>query len=196
MTATSENGQYLIPQQGMTRAETEALLRDLFAGCTGLKKLLVRPKWKVEPDNVPPKSETWLSFAIASRESPRAQVLHLETEDGTGVSRIMTHETISVLVSVFGADAEDVALRLKAALQAGQNRESLYRAGMAFVRGGDIAAMPELVGMGWRPRADMTLVFRRAPKKSHGVFHTGTEKEHVINIKHAADAPSSLRVSK
>lgn len=99
----------------MTRHELEELLRTVFSGCTGIKRINVRTKWKAEPDNIPKKAETWLSFAIMSRESPKAQVLHLETLDGEGSSRVMTHETIEVLTSFFGPDAEDMAVRLKAA---------------------------------------------------------------------------------
>ena len=106
MANTSATGGYLVPEQGMTRHELEELLRTVCSGCTGIKRINVRTKWKAEPDNIPKKAETWLSFAIMSRESPKAQVLHLETLDGEGSSRVMTHETIEVLTSFFGPDAE------------------------------------------------------------------------------------------
>ena len=141
MANTSATGGYLVPEQGMTRHELEELLRTVFSGCTGIKRINVRTKWKAEPDNIPKKAETWLSFAIMSRESPKAQVLHLETLDGEGSSRVMTHETIEVLTSFFGPDAEDMAVRLKAALQVSQNREALFREGVAFVRGGNVTTM-------------------------------------------------------
>lgn len=196
MENTSATGGYLIPASGMTRRELEELLRNVFSGCTGIRKLLIRPKWQVEPDNVPPRKDTWISFAVTTRESPRAQVLHLETEDGEGVSRVMTHETLDVIVSVFGPDAEDTALRLKAALQVGQNREELLKRSVAFVRAGNVATMPELVSMGWRPRADMTLTFRRAPEKNFGPVYRPDEGEGTVNIYHAEDAKSVIRESR
>ena len=70
MANTSATGGYLVPEQGMTRHELEELLRTVFSGCTGIKRINVRTKWKAEPDNIPKKAETWLSFAIMSRESP------------------------------------------------------------------------------------------------------------------------------
>ena len=87
MANTSATGGYLVPEQGMTRHELEELLRTVFSGCTGIKRINVRTKWKAEPDNIPKKAETWLSFAIMSRESPKAQVLHLETLDGEGSTK-------------------------------------------------------------------------------------------------------------
>ena len=182
----------------MTRHELEELLRTVFSGCTGIKRINVRTKWKAEPDNIPKKAETWLSFAIMSRESPKAQVLHLETLDGEGSSRVMTHETIEVLTSFFGPDAEDMAVRLKAALQVSQNREALFREGVAFVRGGNVTTMPALVAFGWRPRADMTLTFRRAPKKSFGTVEIPAEStpEGTVNIRHAKEAETGFRVNR
>lgn len=196
MENTSATGGYLIPAPGMTRRELEELLRSVFSECTGIRKLLIRPKWQVEPDNIPPRKDTWISFAVTTRESPRAQVLHLETENGEGVSRVMAHETFEVIVSVFGPDAEDAALRLKASLQVGQNREEMIKKSVAFVRAGNVATMPELVSMGWRPRADMTLTFRRAPEKSFGAVYRPDEREGTVNIYHALDADTGIRAER
>ena len=74
---------------------------------------LVRERIAV-PQADPETGATWCSFGITKRSESKSQVRHYETEDGQGMSRVLTLETLTVPASFFGPACEDMALKLKA----------------------------------------------------------------------------------
>lgn len=187
---TSATGGFLLPEPGPARSEIERLLGDVIAGIAGLSRDLVRERLAV-PLADPESGATWCSFGIARRSESKSQVRHYETEDGQGMSRVLTHETLTVPVSFFGPGCEDAALKLKAGLQVSQNREPLWHANIALVRAGDVVtppASPDPGDLRWSARADMELTFRRGPASPQGRAAEGT-----VAIIHAEQPDCGVR---
>ena len=130
---TSATGGFLQPEPGLARSDIERLIGDVIAGITGLPRDLVRERVAV-PQADPETGATWCSFGITKRSESKSQVRHCETEDGQGMSRVLTLETLTVPASFFGPACEDMALKLKAGLHISQNREPLWHANIALVQ--------------------------------------------------------------
>ena len=138
---TSATGGFLQPEPGLARSDIERLIGDVIAGITGLPRDLVRERIAV-PQADPETGATWCSFGITKRSESKSQVRHYETEDGQGMSRVLTLETLTVPASFFGPACEDMALKLKAGLHISQNREPLWHANIALVQAGDVITPP------------------------------------------------------
>lgn len=189
---TSATGGYLVPEPGLSRKDIEEAIRETIAGITGLRKLYVRPRFEDEPGNIPTRKDTWCAFGIVSRSEPFSQVVHENAGEGT--SRVLSHETLDVQVSFFGPDADDMAVRLRMGLQIAQNREGLWDRNIALVQTGPISILPELVALGWRRRADMTITFRRGSYDSP--VYGSDAPEGTVNILHATAAESGFRTNR
>ncbi|MFR1532408.1 MAG: hypothetical protein ACLSTO_01110 [Bilophila wadsworthia] len=86
---TSATGGFLQPEPGLARSDIERLIGDVIAGITGLPRDLVRERIAV-PQADPETGATWGSFGITKRSESKSQVRHYETEDGQGMSRVLT----------------------------------------------------------------------------------------------------------
>lgn len=165
----------------------------MIAGITGLPRDLVRERIAV-PQADPETGATWCSFGITKRSESKSQVRHYETEDGQGMSRVLTLETLTVPASFFGPACEDMALKLKAGLHISQNREPLWHANIALVQAGDVITPPASSAPGvpddlrWSGRADLTLTFRRGPSSPQGKAAEGT-----VAITHAEQPDCGIR---
>ena len=95
---TSATGGFLQPEPGLARSDIERLIGDVIAGITGLPRDLVRERIAV-PQADPETGATWCSFGITKRSESKSQVRHYETEDGQGMSRVLTLETLTVPAS-------------------------------------------------------------------------------------------------
>ena len=161
---TSATGGFLQPEPGLARSDIERLIGDVIAGITGLPRDLVRERIAV-PQADPETGATWCSFGITKRSESKSQVRHYETEDGQGMSRVLTLETLTVPASFFGPACEDMALKLKAGLHISQNREPLWHANIALVQAGDVITPPASSAPGvpddlrWSGRADLIPVW-------------------------------------
>ena len=91
---TSATGGFLQPEPGLARSDIERLIGDVIAGITGLPRDLVRERIAV-PQADPETGATWCSFGITKRSESKSQVRHYETEDGQGMSRVLTLETLT-----------------------------------------------------------------------------------------------------
>ena len=96
---TSATGGFLQPEPGLARSDIERLIGDVIAGITGLPRDLVRERIAV-PQADPETGVTWCSFGITKRSESKSQVRHYETEDGQGMSRVLTLETLTVPASL------------------------------------------------------------------------------------------------
>lgn len=190
---TSATGGFLQPEPGLARSDIERLIGDVIAGITGLPRDLVRERIAV-PQADPETGVTWCSFGITNRSESKSQVRHYETEDGQGMSRVLTLETLTVPASFFGPACEDMALKLKAGLHISQNREPLWHANIALVQAGDVITPPASSAPGvpddlrWSGRADLTLTFRRGPSSPQGKAAEGT-----VAITHAEQPDCGIR---
>ena len=165
-------------------------------GATPQKRTLNKFRRSEKAENAGPRETgvTWCSFGITKRSESKSQVRHYETEDGQGMSRVLTLETLTVPASFFGPACEDMALKLKAGLHISQNREPLWHANIALVQAGDVITPPASSAPGvpddlrWSGRADLTLTFRRGPSSPQGKAAEGT-----VAITHAEQPDCGIR---
>lgn len=121
---------------------------------------MVRPRWQPEPPNIPSETTDWLAFGITNREADTfAAELHYPT--GLGYNEIRRHEVLTILVSVYGPNADNTAHLLREGMQLAQNLEPLSLNNMGLVESGDIRTVPELLKEKWLYRLDLTFRIRR-----------------------------------
>ncbi len=175
---TSATGGYLqavtAPNEGR---DLDSLLRSILAGITGISGTLglIRALWQPTPPTIPEPTVNWIAFGIQNitpeaGQSYLAQEEITEDQVTTEQARLSTHDSIEVLVQVYGPSCMLYALNIRDALQLGQNREQLYLAGMAFAAASNVTRVPELVGDRWYDRADITLTFRRHAERTYRVL--------------------------
>lgn len=169
-----------------------------FPAAPGIKRINVRTKWKAEPDNIPKKAET-MAFVCDHEPGKPESAGTAPRNAGRGRNRprhdARNHRSADEL---FRAGRRGHGRQAQGRASGFAEPGGLFREGVAFVRGGNVTTMPELVAFGWRPRADMTLTFRRAPKKSFGTVEIPAESpsEGTVNIRHAKEAETGFRVNR
>lgn len=168
---TSATGGTLSPTPTPAPLEGEALqdfFHDWFAGITSLPANMVRPRWQVEPTNLPQNNVTWMAFGTPRLESDTfASEQHYP--EGDGYNQIRRHQVLSILVSVYGPEADSVVGLLREGVQVSQNREVLTLNSMGLVETGDTITVPELVKDKWYYRVDMTVKVRRQIVRNYAV---------------------------
>jgi hypothetical protein len=163
---TSATGGYLTekPPPTLTSAEIERILQHMVASLTSLPGNLVRPRWQPIPPTQPMADVTWGSVGVMKQEvDDFPEIIHdgqamLEGAPGFGVDRMRRHSTLTVLVTFYGPEAEDVAGMLRDALYIPQQMEGMRPLKLKSVQ--DLARGPELVNQQWINRADMQIEFR------------------------------------
>ena len=148
----------------------EDTLHDVIAGVTALPGELVRPRWQPDPPVVPDPDVNWCAFGITRFEPANFPAI-VHHGDGHGHDEIVDTEELEVLVSFFGPQHMVVARTLRRGIHIPQNRALLRPAGLAFVRAGTITAVPAMVALGWRARADIPLTFRLETRSDAAVLN-------------------------
>lgn len=175
MSNTSATGGYLFPLPPPAPAPIEGqsfnrFLNEVVVGISGLPGSFVRPRWQPEPANVPNLNEDWLSFGIQSK---RADTYAVELHDGSGdgSDEIQRHETVEVLLSFYGPNADANLEIFREGLQVAQNREVFQLNAMGQTETGDAITIPALVKERWYYRVDMTWIFRRQIRRIYPVLN-------------------------
>ncbi|MDE2403051.1 MAG: hypothetical protein KGL90_15450 [Burkholderiales bacterium] len=173
MPNTSATGGYLQPASTATPAEDvdlDAILQGMVAGITGLDGSLVRPRWQPTIPRTPEIDVNWCAIGV-TRIIPddNAAVLHSGSADGSDT--LIRHEDIELLASFYGPMDGRYAAMLRDGIQIPQNLEAIRPYGLAFVKAGDMVAMPELFNQQWVQRTDLTLVLRRIVSRTYPVLN-------------------------
>lgn len=176
MSNTSATGGYLTPNpapapQPLFGVDLNRFIQAVLVGVSGLEGRLVRPRWQVEPANMPDLEVDWMAFGITRvTRDAYAYEDHVDDPDG-GYDRFIRHETIELLLSFYGPDGNGYASLVGDGLQIAQNREALTAAGMAVVETGDLTTVPTLVKERWQQRVDMTLTLRRQVRRHYPILN-------------------------
>jgi len=134
------------------------IIHDLIAGVTGLPNGFVRPEYQMNPPELPDHEVDWCSFHIENSEPDYSNSADIQDEEkNTSVK----HELLDVLASFYGPSCLDYAGRLDAGMELSQNREDLFKNGMAYRECSDIVHISELINARWYERADITLTLTR-----------------------------------
>jgi hypothetical protein len=134
-------------------------IQKALSGITTIPGNLVRPRWQPEPPDMPDFGVDWISIGrIRAVPDAYAAVIH-HPENG-GEDHLIRNWMIDVRVHCYGANAERTCTRVIDGLQVAQNRETLFKKGIAFVESTDPRTASEFVKMRYVYRKDFDLTFR------------------------------------
>ena len=174
----SSTGGFLVPDTAAVAAplEDNALadfLQAWVVGLTGLPAALVWPRWQPNPPNMPTNATNWASIGIREVEGDTfAFENHAPAlNSGAGENLIQRTETLEVLCSFYGPNANGNASLLRDGASVAQNSEVFQLNGMGLVSVGGIHAVPSLINNQWYYRNDVTVKIRRSIIRAYPVLH-------------------------
>jgi hypothetical protein len=171
----SSTGGYIPPvaPPGPVPLEDQALqdfLQAIVVGITGMDGRTVRPRWQLEPPNLPDVGNDWAAVGILShRPDTYAYVLH--DGAGEGIDELQRHEYLDILASFYGPNCESNAAILNDGFQIEQNRTVLRQNGMGLTRVGDQRTVPSLVKDRWLYRVDLPITIKRQIRRQYNILN-------------------------
>jgi hypothetical protein len=193
MANDSSTGGYVVPNPSPPSPaplEGRALLTFLqgwIVGVTGLPGKMVRPRWQIEPPNIPTNGTIWAALGISNRKADTfAYIAHDPVgPTGDGADNLQRHEELTLDVDFYDdgvtglADLYAAVLRDGAAI--GQNREPLFAAGFGLVEVTDIVSLPSLLKEQWLYRASTSVVLRRQVDRSYPILNVESAAGDIID---------------
>ena len=143
VTATSPQGTAL-----------QRFIQQWLASVTGLNGDLVRPRWQQNPPPVPAIATDWLAFGITGIQEDANAVVQTAGVNGT----LTRHQTLTYLLSFYGASALAKAVAFRDAVNLSQNVETLLLNNLGLVSCENIVHTADLINDQWCDRYDLTLV--------------------------------------
>jgi hypothetical protein len=137
----------------------DAVFQSLVASVTGLDGTLVRPRWQPEVPKQPEPHINWCAIGILEVDQDDGPWLIYDEPSNTEL--YWDHESIELLASFYGPNAQQYARLLRAGLNVPQNTEALLPYAIRYVSCGPIRPTPELLSQQWIKRQDISLSFRR-----------------------------------
>ena len=152
-----------IPPTPLTAPKAVDLITAVLAATTGIPPALVRPRWQLTPPEQPPVGTPWAAVGIVRRLAEGYTWQGMSTLPGTTTEALLLKrwETLEVLCSFYGPNAEDLAELFRDSLYLGQNLEALIANGFAVIGLGDVLAVPDLVNWQWIDHQDVRLELAR-----------------------------------
>jgi hypothetical protein len=166
------------PYQIQPGQSLEDYLQQFIAGVTNLNPTSIRPRWQLEPANLPDLDTNWAACGILTQKpiGPYSAAIHDPT--GDGYDELQRHEEIDYLVSFYGPDSTAHALNLADGLKIWQNVSGLCLVGLSFIECRSTLRVPELIKEQWVERIDQRLIFRRIIRRNYPILNvllaTGT----------------------
>lgn len=172
MSNTSATGGYLAPAGSPAPLEGTSFqdfLQALVVGITGLPGNKVFPRWQQEPPNLPPISADWAAIGITRTVRDfNANIVH--DPSGNGADELQRNESVEILTSFYGPNADSFCDILSDGLQIDQNREVLFLNAMGLVATGDSITVPSIVKERWQYRVDLPMTIRRQVRRSYPIL--------------------------
>lgn len=169
MPNTSATGGYLAPTSAapLDDQALDRFFHDLFVGVTGLDPTLVRPRWQMDPPNMPARTVDWLAQGVTDRRDDGVASQILSTDGlSTTVSR---NQELDNRVSCYGPNANALQALLRDGLSLDQNREGINATGLVLVRVGPPRNASSLLNEQWVQRIDCVVTFRRLLSRTYAV---------------------------
>lgn len=173
VTGSSQTG-FLVPApspapENATDSDLDALLALVVRNLTGLPAGMVRPRWQLEPAQLPEHSVSWCAVGVPQiTRDVHPAIVH--TDDGTTAADVMLRsQELEVLVSFYGPQCVGLAHTLGDALQCGQNGDELLARGFGFIECTGVVQVPALLKAQWQRRADITVRLRRLTSRTFPV---------------------------
>lgn len=172
MSNTSATGGYLLPAASPAPLEGQSFedfLQQVFVGVSGLAGELVRPRWQVEPANMPDRSIDWMSFGITSWDP---DIYAVEQHDGpNNESNLIRHETVEISFSFYGPNASTTMAILRDGFQIAQNREVFQLNAIGLQETGPARNIPFLLKEKWLTKIDMSMIIRRQILRTYPILN-------------------------
>lgn len=173
MSNTSATGGFLVPSNPQELLEGQALtdyLHQWISGIIGMSGDLLRPRWQAEPPDLPGDGITWGAFGIVGKTPDFGQYQeHIGA--GIGQDRIKRHETIEILVSLYGPSADLLTAYLREGMWIGQNRDLLIAKNMDVLTCDASNVVPEFIKQKWLNRVDTRFYLRRQIVLSYPILN-------------------------
>ena len=149
----------------------EDYIQQFIVGVSGLPGPMVRQRWQPEPPNIPDFGVDWAACGITRHRpiGPYAAIIH--HGDGDGYDEMQRHETLEILVSFYGPNADDFAGNFHNGLMVWQNHSILRQVDMALVEVSEGVRVPEMIKMRWWDRVDKPLTLRREVRRSYPILN-------------------------
>lgn len=145
----------------------DAVFQKLVADVTSLPGDLVRPRWQPTVPKQPEPGTNWCALGVP--EVVQDDGPWLVYDEARNQETYWDHETLSILTSFYGPNAQSFARLLRAGLNVPQNTEELRPYAIRYIGCGPIRAMNELLNQQWVRRQDISLQFRRKVVMTFGV---------------------------
>jgi hypothetical protein len=164
----STTGGYIVdvPPPPATVEDLQSALQQAVAGLAGLPGSLVRPRWQPVPPAQPPVDVTWVSIGVTMVEADEyPYLLHvggvtLAGATAPGYTIMQRHQTITVVTTFYGPQADALAAQVRDAFYVPQNYENLFPVGLKLRTIHDLQRAPELMNQQYVDRADLRMEFR------------------------------------
>lgn len=172
MPSTSATGGYLAPSSSPPAEgdDLDDIFQALVVGITGIAGQLVRPRWAENPLPRPERTANWCAIGVTGVEADTfPAVIHRGA--GDGADELQRHETIDLLASFYGPQAQANAALFKDGLAIAQNREELFKVQMNVLDTGKIISAPDLLNNTWIRRFDVPVRFRRCVTRTYPVLN-------------------------
>lgn len=174
MANDSSTGGYLVPTSTGSDLNDIALatfLQGVVVGITGLPGNMVRPRYQLEPPNVPDLGINWAAISRGTaKRDPFAAVIHIGAGDGDDL--VVRNRTVEVLCSFYGPAAETNGELLAMGMEVAQNREAMRAAGFALVGGvGDAVIAPAQIKGKWTYRVDIGFTVRQQQQYTYPILN-------------------------
>lgn len=167
MPNTSATGGYLQPTS-IAPMDDQALdhyFHDLFISVLGIDPTLMRPRWQVEPSNMPANGTNWVAQGVTTR---RDDTVASQIFDGAQMI-VNRNQELDNLMSFYGPGASAMQALLRDGLSLDQNREAINLIGLVLVKLGDPRNASLLVNERWQKRIDVVVTFRRLISRTYPV---------------------------
>jgi hypothetical protein len=166
---TSATGGYLTPNNAAPPddQDLDRIFHDLFTGIAGIDATLVRPRWTIEPGNMPPLGSSWIAQGVVERRDDPTVTQWFT--DGIGTTVIRQQEIINLL-SFYGTGAAALEAVVRDGLYLDQNREAIGALGLSLVIVGNARNASMLINERWNKRIDVQITFRRTIKRIYPIL--------------------------
>ena len=150
---------YLTPNNlPITDDALDHFFHDLFCNVLNLDPTLCRPRWQVEPTNMPNNSTTWIAQGI--EEFPTDVNQSQTFINGTGMV-VNAYQELDNLISIYGPMMQLFELKLRMGLALDQNREYMNSQGIVLVKVHKARNVSLLINQQWQKKIDLKITFRR-----------------------------------
>lgn len=165
---SSATGGYLRPTNTpLSDRQLENVLHDALSGMLGIPPDLVRPRWQPRPPSQPSTTLNWCAFGVTLRTPMDYPVVQ---HFNGGPSRLTRWSAVTVLVSLYGPDCEELALVLQDGLYIAQNREQLELVGIRLTDVGEATSVPDLVNVQWIGHVDVPIRLAQAIDRDYNIL--------------------------